>query len=480
MQEYDLIIVGAGPAGSAAAMLAARRGMRCALLDKAGFPRDKVCGDALSGKSMRLLDELGFLDPVLQLPGTVIHRVVFSSPDESVLEIDLRRHAELHPPSGGGTHRMEGKVVPRRTLDEFLLRQAQAAGAVIHEGCTVQELVFAGTQARRTCGGSKISGAGSAAPTSGACGPSGAAVAAGACGPSGAAPTSGACGPSGAAGATGGSGAMRSARIAGVRGTRADGSPFEFHSRLVLGCDGVTSLVARQSGLHQRGHRHCRIAARQYMRDVDGLTDQIELHFTHEVVPGYLWIFPAGEGLANIGLGLDCVDRKKRAMNPLQTLQEIIGAPRFRHRFRQARAVGRATGGHLPVGSIRRPCSGQGVLLLGDAAGLVDPFTGEGIGNALISAHLAVDTAAEAIVADDASAEFLRLYDQRLWDQLGSELRTSARLHRLSRCRPLFNWVVRRAAHSRELRDLIGAMMAGTESRTQLLHPWFYVRWLAG
>ena len=77
MTTFDLIVVGGGPAGAAATLYAKRQGLRTLLLDKASFPRDKICGDALSGKSISVLDELGLLDEIHQLPGALIKEIVF-------------------------------------------------------------------------------------------------------------------------------------------------------------------------------------------------------------------------------------------------------------------------------------------------------------------------------------------------------------------------------------------------------------------
>ncbi|MBT7118642.1 MAG: FAD-binding protein, partial [Candidatus Marinimicrobia bacterium] len=87
---FDVIIVGAGPAGTTAALYAHRLGLNCILLDKAVFPRDKICGDALSGKSVRIMRELNLLDEVEKLEGSEINRITFGSPSNKQFDIYLQ------------------------------------------------------------------------------------------------------------------------------------------------------------------------------------------------------------------------------------------------------------------------------------------------------------------------------------------------------------------------------------------------------
>ena len=81
---FDVIIVGAGPAGAAAGLYAARNGLKALMVDKENFPRDKICGDALSGKSVAVLRELDLLEKTQNLPGAHIQSIVFSSPDHAL------------------------------------------------------------------------------------------------------------------------------------------------------------------------------------------------------------------------------------------------------------------------------------------------------------------------------------------------------------------------------------------------------------
>ena len=109
--HYDLVIVGAGPAGAVATLYAKRAGLSVCLLDKETFPRDKICGDALSGKAVTILRELDLFKPIGDLPGAEIHTVTFGSPDKTCVDIDLTRSSRQDF--------LTGFVIRREILDHF-------------------------------------------------------------------------------------------------------------------------------------------------------------------------------------------------------------------------------------------------------------------------------------------------------------------------------------------------------------------------
>jgi geranylgeranyl reductase family protein len=409
---YDLIIVGGGPSGAASALYAKRAGLKALLLDRATFPRDKICGDALSGKSIGLLNDLQLLDRVKELPGAPISKVVFGSPEHIDAVIDLTRHP-LKDFVTGEWVPMEGYVVRRQYLDELLFGEAAKAAADTLQGFRVLDLVWDGDQ------------------------------------------------------------------VCGVRG-QMDGEEEEreYRGKLVLGCDGYNSIVARKTGLYEHDPDHWVVALRCYYEGVTGLEGQIELHFVDEVVPGYFWAFPLENGYANVGIGMLHSRLKSRNVDLKSALQQVISRPPFAERFKNARPTEEPVGWNLPVGSKRRKVHGNGFLLLGDAASLIDPFTGEGIGNALYSARLAVETAEAAIRADDTSEAFLKRYDDQLWGTLGNEFKTSKRLQNLGRWRPLLNFVIRKAARNKEISDLMCGMMAQAVPMKHLASPMFYLKLL--
>lgn len=403
--SFDLIVAGGGPAGAVATLFAARAGLKTLLLDRAVFPREKACGDAIGGKAVAVLHELGLLEEVRRLPGVEVRRVLFESPEGTELSIDLS-HA-------GRPDLVTGFVIRRELLDAFLFAKAKAAAAECREGFQVEDVVHGD-------GG-----------------------------------------------------------VSGVRGWDVKtGAVRGFHGSVVLGADGAHSAVARSLGLARREPQHTIVAVRAYYRNVAGLSDRIELHYVDAVLPGYLWIFPLENGLANVGIGMLAAPMRKKRVHLVESLEAALAAPPFAERFAAATRVTTPSGGELPVGSRRRVSSGSGFLLLGDAAGLVDPFTGEGIANAMWSARLAVETVHEAIREGDFGAASLARYEKRLRSGIREGLAVASRLQKLVQLRPLLNFTIRRAVKSQRVSDAICRMIAGNLPRRTLTNPLFYARLL--
>lgn len=413
--RYDILIVGGGPSGSGAALYARRHGLRTLLLERATFPRDKACGDSISGKSLAVLDELGLLPAVTELPGAAVRRVLLGSPDGTEAVFDMGTQPYRDPLTGGRSP-AGGLVIQRRAFDALLFERARQAGTDCVEGFAVRDLVI---EAGRVVG------------------------------------------------------------VSGQVGRRgAGGETREYRAPLVLACDGANSAVARRAGLQSHAPRHCSIAVRGYYRDVEVETGRNEVYFAERIMPGYLWIFPLGNGLANVGVGMLHSALRGQDLDLGEALAHVTSQPPFGERFAAARLLGRPATWPLPLGSRRQPCSAAGLLLLGDAAGLVDPFSGEGIGNALYSARLAIEVAVEAHAAGDFAAEFLARYGQRLWQALGPELKVSTRMQKAGRWPPFLNWLLGKAARSDDVARLLTNAYTNVVPRQQLLDPLLYLRML--
>ena len=228
-------------------------------------------------------------------------------------------------------------------------------------------------------------------------------------------------------------------QVCGVRGNDFQNKEHAFRGKIVIGADGFKSIVARKTGIYNHDPEHWVVALRQYYKGVKGLTRQIELHYVDDVQPGYLWIFPLDDGKANVGIGMHHKSLKKRNIDLKKALKNALNSTYFQERFADAAPLEEPRGWNLPVGSLHRKCFGNGFMLLGDAAGLIDPFTGEGIGNALYSARIAIDTAKMALEANDFSEGFLMQYDKKLWSEIGDELKVSSKLQQIGRNRFLLN-----------------------------------------
>ena len=131
---YDAIIVGAGPAGSSAAIHCNKLGLKTLILEKSKFPRDKICGDALSGKSVKFLDDLNLLEDLDKIDGAVIKRIIFGNPNHSECELHLNKSLNKKQIN-------HGYVIPRKTFDNYLFNHASSVSDT-ETGFQVLDLLY--------------------------------------------------------------------------------------------------------------------------------------------------------------------------------------------------------------------------------------------------------------------------------------------------------------------------------------------------
>lgn len=256
----------------------------------------------------------------------------------------------------------------------------------------------------------------------------------------------------------------------------------QLQGELLVGADGAQSIVRRQLISYTKLDRrhHCAGLRVYYEGVMDFATPaSIELHFLPELLPGYFWMFPLPGGKANVGLGMLSSVVSRRRLNLRHLLNNIIYEhPTIAPRFRHARALESIKGFGLPLGSVRRQLSGERFMLVGDAASLIDPFSGEGIGNALQSGRIAAQHAVHCITEQRYSAADLRQYDEAVYTKMGMELRVSRGLQQLARFPGLFNFVVKKANRNPEVRRLLMSMYDDVDLKRELTRPGFYVRLL--
>lgn len=406
----DIIISGAGPAGCTASMFLSKNGIKHTLIEKAIFPRDKICGDALSGKVISILksfDEQSANElSANQELFNPCKGVIFVSPNNIKLSIPfkLEYRAEDKAP---------GFVSKRLDFDAFLFNKTESPFCHRLQNCEL-------TGIEKLENGLKIT-------------------------------------------------------------TTTDKISTTISTKLLIAADGSRSLAAKQLGGMVLDKNHYSGGIRAYYSGVKNLHKEgyIELIFLKNYQPGYFWIFPLPNGKANVGAGMlsneiskQRVDLKKMMIDTIKTHPEIS------KRFEGAVLEDSIKGWGLPLGSKKRKISGDNFILCGDAASLIDPFTGEGIAPAMLSGKMAAEVAKMAIEANDYSSEFLSRYDNKLYTKTWNETRLSYMLQKLTRRPWLFNFVVGKAARNPELQKMITSMFDSVDLRKQFTNPMFYLRLL--
>jgi menaquinone-9 beta-reductase len=322
--DWDVVIVGGGPAGAACAARLAADGWRVLVLERAAFPRRKPCGECLNPAAVDGLRSLGALDAVEALPHARLRGWRITAPDGRAFDGDFPAAAY-------------GIAVPRDALDDVLLRHAALAGAEVRTGWRVVDLI------------------------------------------------------------------VDDGRVAGVVTEAPDGVRTPIPARLVIGADGLRSVVLRRLRLLRRTPRLRKLALTAHVRGLPPGGGRGELRVSED---GCVGVADVGAGVANVTVVLH-------------------GAAATRARGRAEACFDEAMARHLP-GAVRtddvlatgpfdwpvRRAVADGALLVGDAAGYYDPFTGQGIYRALRGAELAAACAHDALRAGDVSARALAPYER--------------------------------------------------------------------
>jgi flavin-dependent dehydrogenase len=251
---------------------------------------------------------------------------------------------------------------------------------------------------------------------------------------------------------------------------------------LVASCGAGSRLVRTIAPLKKDPRNHA-TGIRQYYEGINGVEkgNSVDFYFLDKFLPGYLWIFPLPDGRANVGAGIRTDILKKRRVN-LKTIMDeaIIQYPHLAERFQNARPVSAVSAWDLPLGSKKIPLSGNRFILTGDAAFLIDPFTGEGVGNAMWSGYAAAEHIEKTLAANRFDAAFNKQFDQFVYKKLWKELRISTSIQQLISYRKLFNFVMNKATDSEYLRQSITRMIDDLDERKNLRRPWWYLRILLG
>lgn len=383
----DVLVVGAGPAGSAAALTLARAGLSVVMIDHQAFPRDKVCGDGLIPDAHQALRELGVYEQVMQLAQPVAH-VACVAPR-------------------GGRVELPGElaVLPRKVLDEILCRAAVAAGARMHAPARFVAPIEA------------------------------------------------------------------DGRVVGARVRHGDRQQ-DIRATWVLLATGAVPQALMAASMAER-QAPSGIALRGYIKNeaMVGRIDRLEIVWHRALRPGYGWIFPCGDGIFNIGVGIS----EMRATGAGG--RQAKGEPNLRQiyeRFTQVHAPARELlqGGVL-VGEIKgaplrfslegAKFSRPGLLVCGEAAGSTYAFTGEGIGKALQTGILAARAVIEGKAGALSDAQVRSSFEAQL-NALKPRFQMYQRANVVNRQPWLADLVVWRAGRSERIRRRLSGLLDETSN----------------
>jgi menaquinone-9 beta-reductase len=311
-QDPDVLIVGAGPAGSIAALVLARAGVRVRLIDRASFPRNKLCGDTLNPGALARLDHLGVAAGI-RAESLPVAGMIVTGPDQTQIV-------------GEYDHGLRGAAITRHDLDVQLLDAATCAGAEFRAGVIVRSPLMSddGTQ------------------------------------------------------------------VAGVRAA-IGAHEHDLRARVVIAADGRHSRLAFALGLARYARRPRRWAFGAYYSGVEGQTSCGEMHIRAD---RYIGVAPVPRGLTNV-----CVVRELGSLPGAQHLEAdkvlqsaVTRDPLLRARFARAHRVTPVT--VLGPLAVEATSAGlPGLLLAGDAAGFIDPMTGDGLRFAIRGSELAAEYA---------------------------------------------------------------------------------------
>lgn len=313
--DYDVVVVGAGPAGSSAAYHLATRGARVLLVDKCAFPREKVCGDGIAPRAVRTLYRMGLQDN-LEGRFNKFHGFIFAGAGRSVVKNPI-------PPTP--RYPDHGYIIRRVDLDSILLEHARANGAEVWEECRVTAPLVEG------------------------------------------------------------------GRVIGVKAVRG-GEKLEVRAGVVVGADGAHSPLGRAMGLIVNDPLYLGVSVRQYFEGVSDIGDYLEVYPEAAISPGSGWVFPVSETVANVGVGAMLYHIRRDGINLHRFMKTFINeTPHAAPKLRGARPVSPVRGALLRVGLGGSRVECPGLVLVGDAASMTNPVSGEGITYALETGQMAAD-----------------------------------------------------------------------------------------
>jgi geranylgeranyl reductase family protein len=354
--DCDVLVVGGGPSGTAAAYWLASSGIDVLVIEKKHYPRAKTCGDGLTPRSVHQLEEMGIAD---ELVAHHRYRGLRANAYGRTVTMSWPEHSGLPG---------YGYVITRADLDGIVAARAEKAGAVIWQGVEALEPLSRAVDS-----------------------------------------------PQGDTGATARAGGALVRDWARSKTTEvrakyvivADGSLSRFGRAL-----GTTRNRDWPQGMALRGYYRSPRHSESYVDSFLDIRDS-----NGKVVPGYGWIFPLGDGRVNVGVGLLSTKGLWKSVNTSKLLDAFVAQAPASWCLSPETACGPPTGGRLPMGLAVGPRVGPDWIAAGDAAGTINPFNGEGIAYGYETGRLAAGAVSDALAADD--PHMLAAYEQSLQDIYG-------------------------------------------------------------
>jgi menaquinone-9 beta-reductase len=377
----DVIVIGGGPAGCAAAMGLNRLGYRVVLCDQAKFPRDKVCGEFISPAADPILKRLGVFDRIEALSPKRLKGVAISSYEGEEVVID-------YPQLPGMDARPTSLSVPRYELDANFMEQVKQVGVEVREQHKVTEFLFS------------------------------------------------------------------EGSVTGVRGWDESKTSFTLKAPLVIDAGGRNALSLKNMGLKKESAGNIKIAMAAHWQGAQIADDYCYMHVSH---PGYTGISSVGSDRANVVLVVN--HKSMRGEKPDKFYLDAVMQNRHRRKILQDAECIESVRAIESLAFSVKPVTCGGLLLVGDAMGFIDPFTGEGIYLSLRSSEIAVEVADQAFKKSDWSNEVLKDYEVRRRQEFDKKFLLSRIIQKLIYSRFFCDRVVRALQRKPELAEtLVGVI----------------------